>query len=369
MKNFIRFTPGNACPVDPLTPKGMRKTVLARPTVELPFLHDTTVTPGCGIKKPLAAWYACTQGEIVGETCIRGLRIDEAESLPQQQVIVGGSDFHYVPASLYESEHGTFAFVTKMTDHDLPVGYCVMHETENGWQRTAEYDDPVLINTNPIEFGSEYLLASGRICPENERYPIIPAVLVIKKSQLSPDCPKCEYGRWKIIPITTPETPSARCPETAVYLHKSDGQYTITALTRATSGRPLVHTAAVQAPDELYGKAVEWHYCGTAELPIAPVKMYTYTLPDGTDILLYNRETENGDRSKLHMALRRKGEECFSRVFTLGDGSDNEIKAGPFWHYPCAALRGDTLLVTCTANGTDNLRSAVLFEIPTSSLM
>jgi len=67
--------------------------------------------------------------------------------------------------------------------------------------------------------------------------------------------------------------------------------------------------------------------------------------------------------------LRAPGDSRFTRIYTLANGFDASLNAGPFWHYPCVALSGDTLLITCTANDTDNRRSAVLMEIPLSSLI
>lgn len=372
MTSAICWTPDVPYPDAPPVPDGIRRTVLARPTDALPFLHDTAIA-ALSDGSLLAAWYTCTQGEIEGETSIRGCRIPgeqrEMQPLqPHQEILVEGTDFHYVPVSLLPTEDGTYAFVTKMTDHDLPVGYCVLKETPYGWKRLADWQEPVLINTNPIPLGKDHWLAAGRLRPGGERYPVIPVVLLLSAADLSPRTPPEKRGHWKVIPIVTPETPAMACPETTVLLEAHpDGMYTITALSRASEGRPHIHTACFADPAELSDLGI-WHCGGPADLPIAPVKMYSGTLPDGIQYLIYSQQTEADDRSRLRIALRREGNPYFTAVYSLGDGYDPVLGAGPFWHYPCAAVVGDNLYITCTANGPDNRRSAVLMTVPLSSL-
>ena len=95
--------------------------------------------------------------------------------------------------------------------------------------------------------------------------------------------------------------------------------------------------------------------------------MYGGTLSDGRDFLFYNERTPQNDRSRLVMALR-EGDGGFTKLYLIADGYDDALRCGPYWHYPSVCEWDGTLYVSCTANGPDNLRDAVVYRIPVKSL-
>lgn len=341
MKHSFHWTGKTPYPVSAPRPEGMTLQILRRPTDALPFLHDTSVSR-CG-EGLFAAWYTCTEGEIAGETCIMGRYSPDGVHWDPVETVVGGTDYHYVPASFYTANGQFRALVTTMTGHDRPVSVMELARTENGWQRLREHSIPFLFNTAPVSLPNGTLLAAGRIAPEVGELPRIPAV-----ARKIPCCEDWQVfpmpGDWKSMGYPLP------IPETTLLCHGNS----IETIVRNDRGSPWVF--CTEDPVE------NWHFAGESVLPIAGVKMYSGTLPDGRLFLLYNEITPAKDRSRLVMALGSS--EGFDRLYTLADGYDSVAEAGPYWHYPWAAEKDDMLYVTCTANGPANRRSAVLFTIP-----
>ena len=321
--------------------------ILCRPTNERPFLHDTS-TSLCG-SGLYAAWYACTEGEIAGETSIRGRFSPDGELWGPVETVAEGRDYHYVPASFYENGEGFHALVTRMTGHDRPADVLELIRRPSGWERVRIHRIPFLFNTAPLPLPDGALLAGGRVSPAPGELPRIPAA-----ARLEPGSPD-----WTVIPMPGPWERGAYplpVPETALLVRNSS----VEAYVRNDGGNPWLFRSV--------DGGRTWTFAGECDIPAAGSKLYAGTLSDGREFLLYNERTPANDRSRLVLSLRAPGSGDFAARMILADGYDAASDAGPFWHYPWAAERDGILWVSCTANGPDNRRSCALIRIPLNAL-
>lgn len=329
-------------PNDPPKPYGMTVTCVRRATEEFPFLHDTSVTVLGG--RLFAAWYRCTAGEIEGITQIAGAWSDDGgETWEDEEIVAEDRVYHCVPAVFYETDEGISALVTFMTAHDRPVKVEERTYTDGRWERRREHDIRFLFNTTPMRYLDGMWIAGGRVSPAEGELPQIPAVAV-----------RDIAGDWTVQPFDGPWTDGEFplwCPETAVY------RKGLRAIVRNDDGQPWTFRREDGA----------WRFTGESTMPIAGVKMYGGTLSDGRDFLFYNERTPQNERSRLVMALR-EGDGGFMKLYLIADGYDDALRCGPYWHYPSVCEWDGTLYVSCTANGPDNLRDAVVYRIPVKSL-
>lgn len=342
MANHPFFFEGDF-PNDPPKPRGMTAACVRRATEEFPFLHDTSVTVLGG--RLFAAWYQCTAGEIEGITQIAGSWSDDGgETWSEAEIVAEDSRYHCVPAAFYETDDGISALVTRMTAHDRPVDVLELTYTDGRWERRRRHDIRFLFNTNPVRYLDGTWIAGGRVSPAAGELPQIPAAAV-----------RDIAGNWTVQPFEGPWTDGKFplwCPETAI-LRKNG----LRAIVRNDHGQPWTFRREDGA----------WCFTGEAELPVHSAKMYAGTLSDRREYLLYNERTPQNDRSRLVLAVR-EGDGGFTKLYLIADGYDDALRCGPYWHYPCACEWDGTLYVSCTANGPDNLRDAVVFRIPVDAL-
>jgi len=341
--NTFRFAADNL-PVSG-KPDGMTAVCVRRASETFPFLHDTSVTSLGG--RLFAAWYQCTAGEIEGITQIAGTWSDDGgETWSEAEVVIGDGTYHCVPAVFYETEEGIFALVTLMTAHDRPVKVVELTYTSGQWERVREHDIRFLFNTTPVRMNDGRWISGGRVSPAAGELPQIPAAAVRE-----PD------GEWRIERFGGPWRNGEFClwcPETALIVNGDD----IRAIVRNDRGQPWTFRRENGA----------WHFTGESVLPAAGVKMYGGVLYGGREYLFFSERTPANDRSRLSMVLRDGACGGFTKRYLIADGYDDALACGPYWHYPCASEWNGTLYVSCTANGPDNIRNAVVFRIPVKSL-
>ncbi len=333
----------NEYPHNPPKPEGMTAVCVRRASEKFPFLHDTSVNL-LG-DRLFAAWYQCTAGEIEGITQIAGTwSEDGGATWSEAEIVAEDSAYHCVPAAFYENDEGIFALVTRMTAHDRPVDVLELRYSDGKWTTYRVHDIRFLFNTNPVRYLDGMWIAGGRVSPKTGELPQIPALAV-----------RGIDGNWTVQTFDGPWSEGEfplYCPETAI-LRKNG----LRAVVRNDHGQPWTFR----------WEDGEWRFTGEAELPVHGAKMYGGTLSDGWEYLLYNERTPQNDRSRLVMALR-EGDGEFTKLYLLADGYDDKLRCGPYWHYPCACERDGMLYVSCTANGADNLRDAVVYRIPVKSL-
>lgn len=345
-KNTFYFAP--AYPKNPPKSSGMTAVCVRRATEEFPFLHDTSVTLLGG--RLFTAWYQCTAGEIAGITQIAGTWSDDGgRTWSEPEVVVGDSAYHYVPAVFYETADGIFALVTRMTAHDRPVNVLELTYSDGKWIPHRDHDIRFLFNTTPRQLSDGTWISGGRVSPKAGELPQIPAAAV-----------RDIAGNWTIQRFDGPWNDGnfvLYCPETAILVSENDRR----AIVRSDHGQPYTFRCAEG----------RWTFTGETDLPVHSAKMYAGTLSDGREYLFYNERTRQNDRSRLVMALREDASGCsdgFTKLYLIADGYDDQLRCGPYWHYPCAYEQKGMLYVSCTANGPDNVRDAVVYRIPIDSL-
>jgi len=332
-------------PEDSAKPEGMTAVCVRRASEEFPFLHDTSVTVLGG--RLFAAWYQCTEGEIEGLTQIAGTWSDDGgETWSEPEIVAEDRRYHCVPAAFYESDDGICALVTRMTAHDRPVDVLEVRYDGSAWMPYRVHEIRFLFNMNPVRYLDGSWIAGGRVSPGSGELPQIPALAV-----------RGIDGTWRVQPFdgrwTNGEFP-LYCPETAV-LRKNG----LRAIVRNDHGQPWTFEREEET----------WRFTGECSLPVHGAKMYAGELSARRDYLLFNERTPQNDRSRLVMLLTEKGGNGgFTKRFVLAEGYDETLQCGPYWHYPCACEWNGTLYVSCTANGPDNARDAVVLRIPIEAL-
>lgn len=329
---------------------GLSRSIAHRADAEFPFLHDTMMVGFEG--RLLMAWYNCTEDEIAGRTVIRGRWSQDGGSTwfaPEVLCEDESGQRHMVPVTFTAAAGSLFGYVTEMTAHDVPTGYAVIRRTGGGWQRECMRGDRALINTIPVLWRGMWV-AGGRVSAAEGALPLIPAIMCAGPQQ---------PAEWRICALPGPwnggEYP-LRYPETAV-LPCEDA---VEAIVRNDDG-----------PAQLFRgdpRTGEWARMGDCPLPVGAAKVCAGALPDGRQYLIYNEAMPDGARSRLVISLRDGENAPFDRTWLLADGYDATIDGGPYWHYPCACLLGDRLLVSCSSSGEGIVRHAALIEMDIAGL-
>ncbi len=337
-------------PTNPEEPQGLERSIIHRPGSQYPFLHDTMIAQLNG--RLFCAWYNCSEDEIVGDTLIRGRWSDDGGVTWGAPEIVakpkGDSGTHMVPAAFAQIGDQCYAYITEMISHDRPIGFSTYQRIGMKWRKIAHSDQPVLFNMQPVQIAGGMLMSAGRMSAQQGELPHIPCVMT---------CDPHKPSEWSVQPLPGPWNYGCEpllFPETTLI---ADAKC-LTAVTRNDGGAAQVF--------ESYDLGKTWTEPKDIGLPVGPVKTCGGILPDGQQYLIYNDKQVAG-RERLVIALRRSSDDAFDRVYTVFER--NCMDVGPMWHYPCAVVYDDKLLISCTASEMKNVRRyAVLAAIPLVAL-
>lgn len=318
--------------------------IVQRSTPELPFLHDTMVASLGG--RLFEAWYACAENEMIGRTVIRGRwSSDGGKSWSEPETVAVNADgYLMVPVTFSEKDGEIWAYVTRMTAPDHPIGYDLFRYEEGAWVKRGEKPDPVIFNTIPVKSDGRWLLGGRTAEVPN----ILPQYPVIALS--APSSP----AEWEIRRLPMEE--KLHCPETTLAVSGAR----VTAFTRNDGGDIYVF--------ESEDGGLTWSKPYQPSLPIHPAKMCAGSLGDGRQYLIYNERTEKRDRSRLVMALRDGPDEPFDRAYVVAEGYDDSLDGGPYWHYPSVAMQNGVVYVSSTSSGDGVERHAALHSISLQKL-
>ena len=187
----------------------------------------------------------------------------------------------------------------------------------------------------------------GRVSNEPGTKPTIPAVALSQANSMTKS--------WRIVPLLPedhlPSGVRMRYPETALIVEPS----LITAFVRNDGGKSILF----ESRDE--GRT--WSAPIKHNLPIGAAKIYGGKLSTGQRFLLYSFPAR-GYREVLALAVSRKNEHAFSRMWRIHDGGLEGLGVGPEWSYPCAIEAFGKLHIVCTSEK----RHCVLTSIPIESL-
>ena len=311
---------------------------------EFPFLHDTMIASLGG--RLFMAWYTCAENEMIGRTVIRGRwSSDGGESWSEPEIVAEDAEERLmVPVIFSEYDGEIWAYVTRMTSPDHPIGYACFRYESGSWVKREERRDPVIFNTMP-EKADEKWLIGGRMAEKPDILPQYPIV-----AHAFPSSP----ANWEITRL--PQEEKLHCPETALLVNGKR----VTALTRNDGGDAVVFESG--------DGGITWEGPFSKPYPIHPAKMCGGSLPDGRQFLIFNERTPQKDRSRLIMALRAGPDAPFDRAYTVFEGYDQTLRAGPYWHYPCAAIHEGRLFISCTSSGDGVRRNAALANIELDQL-
>lgn len=326
---------------------GLERSIAHRADGEFPFLHDTMLTAHGG--RLLMAWYNCTEDEIAGRTVIRGRWSDDGGrtwSRPEVICEDASGQRHMVPVTFTAQGDDMWAYVTEMTAHDVPTGYVLMRREGDAWRRQGRRDGRLLINTIPVLWRGVWV-AGGRMSAACGALPLVPVVVWADANQ---------PADWRISPLSGPWDRGEYYPETAVLPCKD----AVEAIVRNDNG-----PAQLYRGDPVTGA---WTREGDCPLPVGAAKVCAGELHDGRQYVIYNEALPGKARTRLVISLRDGEDEPFSRTWLLADGTDAQTGGGPNWHYPCACMVGDRLLVSCSSSGEGVVRHAALIGMDMAGL-
>ncbi len=315
------------------------------------FLHDAAIVEHNGVL--FAAWYNCPKGEMKEESLIRGRRsLDQGRTWSEVGVIASDRKkrgIMYVPVAFGTHDDSLYAYISNMTDSDI-VTQCevfLFKEDANIWESKGFIAEGFLPNTAPVALPGGGYIMGGRVSDEPGTKPTIPAVALSQASSMTKP--------WRIVPLLPeghlPNGARMRYPETALIVEPS----LITAFVRNDGGKPILF----ESRDE----GQTWSAPIKHNLPIGAAKIYGGKLSTGQRFLLYSFPTE-GYREVLALAVSRKNEPTFSRMWRIHDGGLERLGVGSEWSYPCAIEAFGKLHIVCTSEK----RHCVLTSIPIESL-
>ncbi len=317
------------------------------------FLHDPVIAAH---KRVLfAAWYNCPEGEMIGESVIRGRRSpDGGRSWSEPEVIAQDTDNQgllYVPAQLLSHHGALHAFVGKMTGPDLIVETvaCIRDDRSGTWSRRGAVAALFLPLCQPVKMADGNWIMAGRVASRLGTTPRIAAVALSRGDDLT--------GRWQVVPIG-PELPVRACPETTILVEGGE----IVALIR-NNQEPVPYVSVSRD----FGRT--WSSVARHDFSAVSTKLYAGKLSTGQYYLLFNYPQSGrqggSDRSLLALAVSRPGELAWSRVWKVQEKGLGRPAAS---HYPCAIEHEGSLLIVYTAGFRELPRRCEMARIPIASL-
>lgn len=287
-------------------PKGAESVVVHRADDEYRFLHDSTIAIHDGTL--CVAWYNCPEGEIVGESVIRGRTSgDGGRTWSEPEMIARdaeGRGVMYVPAALHSDGDTLRAFVSTMTAHDVVTGCEIFTRGAAGWSQTGPLGAPFVPNASPVAVPEGYLMA-GRVAEEVGGKPLTPAVALAEDLD----------GPWEIVALPTGGR-ELKYPETAVIAERPE----VTAFIRDDAGFALVCLS-----DD--GGAT-WRGPFRQDMRLGAAKMCAGVLSTGQRYVVFNTPGK-GYRDLLTLAVTAPGEGRFRAIWKLRDGPAPELDCGP----------------------------------------
>ena len=316
------------------------------------FLHDSAIVEHNGML--LAAWYNCPQGEMAGQSLIRGRRShDGGRAWSQVEVIASDrkqQGILYVPVAFLSHRGTLYAFVTNMKSGPDLVHDCeafVFDEPSNSWTSRGFIAGPFLPNCAPQRMPDGNFLMAGRMTERPGQKPTIPAVAISGGENLT-----APWSVVRLLPANArADTRRMPFPETTVIVESRE----ITALVR----RDGANSRAFFSRD--CGRT--WSPPCEHNFPMEGAKIYAGLLSTGQRYVLCNFPG-GPRRNLLVIAVSRPGKAALSKMWKLRDGPSQELRAGPEWSYPCAIEFGEKLYVVYTSEK----HHCALTAIPVKSL-
>ncbi len=315
------------------------------------FLHDSAIVTHKGTL--FVAWYNCPEGEIVGESLIRGRRsVDGGRTWSNVEVIAADHDnqgVFYVPVQFLSTGEDLYAYVSTMTGHDRVISCESFKLGGSGalsdWVPCGTVAPLFLPNATPVKTADGQYLMAGRCAARLGELPTVPAVARSRTP----------VGEWEVVRLlpegVLPDGRVLKYPESTLIVDGTD----ITALVRNDHGFALVFLS--------HDSGRTW--CGpfAQDMPLGAAKMCSGILSTGQRYIVFNTPSD-GYRDLLTIAVSRPGEREFSSVWKVAHGYSPELGCGPEWSYPCAVEHNGTLFVVRTSEK----RHCVMARIPVASL-
>lgn len=326
--------------------EGASDLVIHRADEQYQFLHDNAIV--CHGGALLAAWYNCPQGEIVGESCIRGRwSHDRGRTWSPVEVIAADDTrkgIHYVPVAFCSWGERLLAFVSNMIGHDQ-VTRCEVFEldsTNQAWRSRGFVADHFIANCAPVRMENGCYIMLGRVSESSKIKPAYPAVALQDGGDLTTP--------WRIVRVSDRNLPLH--PESTAWV---DGS-TVTAVVR---GGPDGGAHLFLSDD--YGHT--WRGPLANNLPAADTKLYAGTLSTGQRYLVWNWPA-TPQRNTLVIGVSQPGSARLDSVWRIRNGPDANLSCGPEWSYPCAIENEGELYVIYTSGK----KHSVLTVIPGHTL-
>lgn len=334
-------------------PVGAIDRLVHRADAEYAFLHDCTLAKRGGVLH--AAWYNCPEYEMEGASVIRTRRSSDGGATWSGVETLSADptgDTLHVPPVLHNEGGTLYAWVLQMTAIDIPTSL-LLYRLEEGttWRCLGEVAERFLPNGDPTRLPDGSYAMAGRMAFKAGTRPLHPAIAFCRGGDLT--------GPWEPVPLTRPENPIG-CPETGLIVTGQE----LTAIVRPgdwEAGDPLRHARVATSADA--GRT--WSPLAESNLPMHPSKPFGGTLSTGARYLIFNCPGGGGGgRELLTLALSAPGEQAFSSLWAVQNGTAHAFDCGPEWSYPFAIEADGKLHIIYTAEK----KHSVLTSIPLCSL-
>lgn len=313
--------------------------IIQRPEAGFGFLHDCMITKYHG--KIYTAWYNCPEGEMQGDSVIRG-RISADDGNIWSEVKTFAQDqskqFMYVPPAFGicpQNDH-LYLIATRMAGADLVHDFEIfeLDEETESFHFVRRIDSPFLPNTPVYRMKNGKLIMGGRVSRNVDDYPVYTAVAISDSGRIDDDwriveiCPFYKgFDGWNYL------------PETCLSIY-DDGS--IIAFVRHDCRYPQLYESA--------DSGETWTPSQVHDIPVGNSKLFSGILSDGRSYLITNLAGQQ--RDTLALFLSKPGERTFSDAWLLRNGNDETLNATPEWSYPAAVEDGGYLYVVCTSAKT-----------------
>ncbi len=316
------------------------------------FLHDCAIVAHEGLL--FAAWYNCPEGEIAGESLIRGRRsIDGGKTWSDVEVIAADHDrkgVFYVPVQFLSMGGTLCAYVSTMTGHDRVVSCEAFRLGSSGalsdWVPAGTIAPLFLPNAAPVRAADGKLLMAGRCAARLGQLPTIPAVA----RSTTP------FGEWEVVRLlprgVLPDGRSLKYPETTLIAEDAN----VTAFVRNEHGFALVFLST--------DSGRTWRGPFEQDMPLGAAKMCSGILSTGQRYIVFSTPSD-GYRDLLTIAVSRSDEPEFCAVLKVAHGFSETLGCGPEWSYPSAVEFDGTLFIVYTSEK----HHCVMARIPMESLL
>ena len=326
--------------------------IITDPSDGYRFLHEAALIEykGC----IFAAWYNCQDKELDGATPIRWTKTrisPEKWDEPHMLVFDANGKLLYCPPVFGVCDGKLYMFINSMVspDHIHSLDLYVYEETRGEFAFMRSEALPFKLNTNVYTLSNGKLILPGRIAPEIDEFPSVPAVLISDSGKTD--------TKWRLVKIMNDRF----LPDKSNLVHCELSLIECGGRLYAFSRNDLRNVPIVFVSND-FGET--WSEPVSHDIPFSAAKIYSGTLSDGRNYLIGNKEP---GRNELDLYVSEKNSMEFTKAYVLQNAKNQKLGLGNEWIYPAAHEADGKLYIICTV-GYDGVRRAAVMSLDTGKI-